>query len=416
MYQKENLPELLEKYHYKNITLKNKNVLLRSCLNVSIDDFGNIDDDTRLREALPVIKDIAERSDNLTIVGHLGRPDMTSSLSMQSSTKKFSLKNVAQWFNKKFKEESFNYEVVLLNSIDEIYHRIHTIKPEERKIYLLENIRFDPAEESKHLDERWKLALELSKLGDIFVNDAFPDYRESASTYDIAKVLPAYIGTAFYEEVKALSKFSDPEKPFVAVLGGAKLSEKLDAMESLLKIADTVIVGGAMAYTLLKAKGIETGKSLIEEDKLQVAQSMIETYGDKILLPIDHIIAEKFDEDQEFTMTSGQEIPQDMIAVDIGDKTIALYCEAIAAARSLLVNGPEGVFEWEETEKGTREIFSAIVANKDAYKLAGGGDSISAIHKFHIEHFDHISTGGGAMLAFLAYEKFPVLDVILRSV
>jgi 3-phosphoglycerate kinase len=311
-----------------------------------------------------------------------------------------------------------NIEVKLIDNLTEesiqfIQNNKNT--DSKRTVFLLENIRFFNGEESKNKDERMIFARLLAGLGNTFINDAFADYRESASTYDIATLLPSFLGPVFLKEVEALSKFSTPAAPFVAILGGAKLSEKLDALNSLVKIADKVIIGGAMAYTLMKAKGINIGKSKIEDDKLDIAHEIIENYSQKLCLPVDHMLTKEFSETSKFDYSEDNSIPNDSIAIDIGPKTIDEYCKEIVNAKSILWNGPMGVFEWEHSGKGTCIIGNAIVNNTQAYKLAGGGDSIAAINKYRLRGIDHISTGGGAMLAFLAYDKFPTLDVIINK-
>jgi phosphoglycerate kinase len=215
--------------------------------------------------------------------------------------------------------------------------------------------------------------------------------------------------------VESLGKFSAPERPFVAILGGAKLSEKLDALNALVKIADKVLIGGAMAYTLMKAQGIEIGKSLFEADKLEVANEIMANYSEKILLPIDHLVTGTFSKDSPYEHITDRNVPVDKIAIDIGTETIKNYVAEIANAKSILWNGPMGVFEWTQSEAGTREVGSAIINNSSAFKLSGGGDSIAAINKFNLKGFDHVSTGGGAMLAFISYDKFPILDVIINK-
>lgn len=398
----------LNKFSYKNIDLVNARVIVRTCLNVSVDSNGKVTDATRLYESLPLIKDLALNTQNVILTAHLGRPEQRE--------QKSSFWNVAEMLNQSLREN--NIEVVLVDDltdewIDKMTHNINS--SESKKVYLLENIRFFKGEESKDKTERMEFAKRLSMLADYFINDAFADYRESASTYDIATLLPSYLGPVFLKEVEALSKFNNVDI-LVSVLGGAKLSEKLDALNSLAEISEKVVVGGAMAYTLLKAMGINVGKSLIEEDKLDVAKEVIKKYGDKLVLPVDHVVANEFTEEAARSAynTSDQSIPEDTIAIDIGWRTIKLFEETIVLGNYVLWNGPMGVFEWDKSSKGTLSIGKAIEKNGPAYKLAGGGDSIAAINKLQLKGFNHISTGGGAMLSFLAYEKFPTLDVIIN--
>lgn len=399
----------INNFSYRNIDLNNARVVVRTCLNVSVDSDGKVTDPTRFYESLPLIKDLALNAQNVVLTAHLGRPD--------SREKKSSFWNVAQMLSESLRND--NIEVVLVDDlsnewIDKITHNTNTI--DSKKVFLLENIRFFKGEESKDKIERMEFAKILASLGNTFINDAFADYRESASTYDIATLLPSYLGTVFLKEVAALSMFNNPDI-LISVLGGAKLSEKLDALNSLAELSEKVVIGGAMAYTLLKAKGINIGKSLVEEDKLDLAKQVVEKYGDKLVLPIDHLVASDFNEDATNAAynTSDNQIPDNTIAVDIGRRTIELFKNTISLGNYILWNGPMGVFEWEKSSIGTLEIGKGIEKNGPAYKLAGGGDSIAAINKLQLHGFNHISTGGGAMLAFLAYDKFPTLDVIISK-
>jgi 3-phosphoglycerate kinase len=362
-------------------------------------------DPTRILESLPVIRDLATNAKKLVVIGHLGRPEGRSdALSFRN--------NILNHMNMEFADDT--NECVFLEHLNEETTKIIGESNERGKIYLIENIRFFKEEESKDVEARMAFAKMLSYMGDVFVNDAFADYRESASTYDLPQLLPSYLGSLFLKEVEMLSKFNNPERPLVSILGGSKLSEKLDVMNSLLQISDKVLVGGAMAYTLLKAKGVEIGTSLFEEDKVEMAKELMAKYGDKLMLPIDHMIVDKFDKSSESTatITENEQIHAGKIAIDIGTKTIAMYKNIISGASSILWNGPMGVYEWSFSQTGTKEIGFAIDSNTNAFKLAGGGDSIAAINKFGIKNIDHICTGGGAMLAFLANTKFPTLDVI----
>lgn len=407
MYQLKDID--LQKFSYSNINLPNARVIVRTCLNVSVDSEGKVTDATRLYESLPLIKHLALNAQNVVLTAHLGRPDKRE--------RKFSFWNVVQILSQSLRENSI--EVVLVDDltdewVDKITHNVNT--NQNKKVFLIDNIRFFNGEESKDKAERMEFAKKLSYLANYFINDAFSDYRESASTYDIATLLPSYLGPVFLKEIEALSKFNNSNM-LVSVLGGAKLSEKLDALNSLAEISEKVIVGGAMAYTILKAKGMNVGKSLIEEDKLDIAKEVIEKYGDKLVLPIDHLVASNFSEEAARSSynTSDQNVPENTTAIDIGRRTIDLFKETISIANYILWNGPMGVFEWDISAKGTLEIGKAIEQNGPAYKLAGGGDSIAAINKLQLTGFNHISTGGGAMLSFLAYKEFPTLDVIINK-
>lgn len=387
----------LQKFSVKEIPdLQNKRIVLRACLNVAVDKEGKVIDATRIDESIKTIKYLAENAKQVTILAHLGRPE--------SYSKELSFWNVHQVLQEKLGQE---IEFVLFQN---------SPKNLEAKIILGDNIRFFKEEESKDPDTRMNFAKDLAQFGEVFVNDAFADYRESASTYDIAKILPSYLGYKFIEEVEALSKFSNAAN-LVSVLGGAKLSEKLDALKALAEISEKVVIGGAMAYTLLKAKGVNIGNSLYEEDKLSLAKEILNNYENKLVLPVDHLIASEFNEvaSKSAHVTLDEQVPDNTVAIDIGSKTTELFVQTISGAKNILWNGPMGVFEWETSAAGTLAVGKAISQNSSAYKLAGGGDSIAAINKLGLTGFNHISTGGGAMLAFIAYNEFPTLDVVINQ-
>ncbi|MEI7579335.1 MAG: phosphoglycerate kinase [bacterium] len=403
MYKRENLPALLEKASYVNAPLSSSRVLVRACLNVPLKN-GVIQDVTRIEEALPLFKELQEQAKRVVIMAHLGRPE--------GIDPELSLKPVQVYLSEKLGEA-----VTLITSVsDEALNSRAVDYQKDKRFFLLENIRFFPSEKTKNEQEKINFAQQLANLGDIFINDAFPDYNESVSTLEVPKLMPAYFGPALLREVKAFSQLGEATHPYLAMLGGAKLSEKLDAMNALLESADQILIGGAMAYTLLAAKGIGTGNSLLEKDKIELAKSMLAKYGDKIVLPEDHVCVNEFKDPESpdaVTITTDQVIPGEMIAIDIGPKTVAKYVEIIAEAKTILWNGPMGVFEWTNAGQATKTIGEAIVANNQAFSIAGGGDSIAAINKYGLLGINHVSTGGGAMLAYLSYETFPVLDIIL---
>lgn len=395
-------PNNLQEFSYTKIEdLGNKRVIVRSCLNVAVDKHGSVIEDTRLKESMPLIKELSQKAKRVVVMGHLGRPEAGNFDRAQSFW------HVAELMAEELR--SLNKQVKLVQNFEDI-------KDDSNTIYLIDNIRFFKGEESKDSAERIAFAKQLASLADAFINDAFADYRESASTYDIATILPSYLGPVFLKEVEALSKLAQPQRPFVAIIGGAKLSEKLDALKALAENADIVLIGGAMAYTLLKAKGINTGNSLYEHDKLDVAKEILENFRERLVLPTDHLVTLSFDEvsAQDARVVSDVNVPDGEIAIDIGSKTVQNFKDHLINAKCILWNGPMGVFEWKVSEKGTLEVGTAISENPNAYKLAGGGDSIAAINKLGLTGFNHISTGGGAMLAFIAYNKFPTLDVIVN--
>lgn len=397
----------LEKISYKNIqSLHQKKILLRTCLNVPTDEKWIMLDDSRFLESYPLIKELALEAKMLLITAHLGRP--------KNQESRFSFEKIAHNLQEKFDQDWIQKKVIFLKNISEVNQK--NLNPDDDCVYFLQNIRFFKEEESEDLIERKEFAKRLSQWFDCFVNDAFADYRESASTFDVATVLPSFLWPVFFREVTALSRFSEPAKPFVAVLGWAKLSEKIDILYSLAEKADAVLIWWAMAYTLLKSQWVSVWNSLVEEDKLSVAKEILEKYWDKIILPIDHFVVSEFkDPGDGLVFCDAQEIPDDKIGVDIWNATVKIFGKVLESAHSVLVNWPLGVYEWQSTMVGTQKVLASVLATKNAYKIIWGGDSISVLQKSGFLGFDHISTGGWAMLSFLAYDRFPTLDAILQS-
>ncbi|MFW5702821.1 MAG: phosphoglycerate kinase, partial [Candidatus Dojkabacteria bacterium] len=279
------------------------------------------------------------------------------------------------------------------------------------------NTRFLDGEQSNDEHERIELAKDLVVGSDLYINDAFPDYRIAASTFEVAELIPSFLGKNFAEEIAALEKLNKPARPYIAVLGGAKLSEKIELIGSIATKADKILIGGALTYTILKARGLSVGNSLVEEDKLTEAAEIWDQYKDKLVLPSDHIIVDEFKEpklEEGYEHLKGEEIPAGKIAVDIGPNTITTYSKYIKMSKTVLWNGPMGVFEWELASRGTRKIMETI-SFSDTFSVVGGGDSLAAIAKLGAVNFSHISTGGGAMLAYLGEGKFPTLAKIAES-
>lgn len=389
--------ESLKAKSYKEISnLSEKKVLLRTCLNVTTDKDWNMVDATRYQESLPLIKELAKQSKALLITAHLGRP--------KNNESEFSLAKIA----KKLESDLWT-KVNFITKLEDI-------KNIEKWIFMLENVRFFDWEESTVDDLVSDFINVLTKNFDVFINDAFADYRKSASTYHVAKKLPSYIWPVFMEEVLSLTKLSNCKKPFVAILWWAKLSEKLDVILSLLEKADKVLIWWAMAYTILKVKWVLTWRSLVEDDKLEIAKEILNKYQNKIVLPIDHAVIDVFkDPWDEIFMTVVQDIPREKIWVDIWPKTIKLFKKVIKEAKTIIRNGPMWVYEREGTAKWTFAIGSEIEKNKEAYKVAWWWDVISAINKLKIWWFDHVSTWWWAMLSLLANKEFHTLDVILNN-
>lgn len=387
---------LLDSKLAANQDFTGKRVLLRTCLNVITDAEGNMTDDTRYQESFPFIQTLSSQAKTVLITAHLGRP--------------------------KAQEPQFSFASVVKKLATDLGKTVHFVTNIDdvatlgEWIYFLENIRFFPGEDSKDPAEKETFAKLLTHHMDCFVNDAFADYRESVSTYEVAKYLPSYIGPVFAREVIELNSLNSAQRPFVAILWGSKLSEKLDALLSLLQLADKVLVGWAMRYTIFKAMGYQVGNALVEEDKLDIAKEIIAKYKDKMVLPEDHMIVTEFKDPAEigYTYTESTDIPDGHTAIDIWPKGIQQFVQEIAQAKTIAWNGPVGVFEWETSAHGTREVGKSIAANTSAYKLIWGGDSIAAVNSLGLTGFNHISTWWGAMLSFLAYDTFPVLDVILQ--
>jgi phosphoglycerate kinase len=382
--------------------LRGKRVLLRVDFNVPLDDNGEITDDTRIRAALPTIELLLERGARPVILSHLGRPK-------GKPNPKYSLQPVAQ----RLKElTGRNVNFVESTDSDEALKASQELKPGE--ILLLENTRFLGGEEKN--DQR--LSRALSELGDCFVNDAFgAAHRAHASTVGVAEHLrPAVAGLLMEKELEYLGRaLADPKRPFVAILGGSKISGKIDVIEQLLPKVDGLLIGGAMACTFYKAMGLETGKSLVEEDRVPMAKDLLERAGMKLTLPHDAIVAPSIDQAAQAKAVPRNAIPKDEAMLDIGPQTVASYSRAIASAKTIIWNGPMGVFETPPLDRGTRAIADAMAkaTAQGATTIVGGGDSAAAVAEAGLEKkMSHVSTGGGASLEFLEGKKLPGVEVL----
>ncbi|MDQ6985980.1 MAG: phosphoglycerate kinase [Candidatus Dojkabacteria bacterium] len=384
-------------YSYSKEKVIDKVVLLRSSLDVDIDNSGNLEDTIRLDKELPFINELSKIAKKTIIIGHLGRPDGFNEI--------YSLKKSIYPY--------ISSKITGIEFLDDLSSEsIKKFRNSNSKVFLLENIRFFKAEESSNTELRNTFSKLLSSISDIFINNSFASYRNAVSTYDIVNYMPSLTGPNFDNEISALEKFkSNDEKPIIAILGGAKLEEKLDTLYKLGQSVDKILIGGAMAYTLLQVKGIQVGNSKIELDKVKICEDIISKYSEKIILPVDHLVSEMFDKSALFNYTDSVQVPISKIAIDIGLKTIELYKNIIESAKTILWNGPMGVYEWVGSDVGTKEIGKAVADSK-AFTLVGGGDTISAINKFNLSGYNHISLGGGAMLKYLAQNTFPTLDII----
>ncbi len=387
----------MNKKTIRDIDVSGKKVLVRCDFNVPLDkETGEIIDNRRIRAAIPTIKYLLDNNAKIILCSHLGRPKGEFNL-------KYSLRPVAEELSK-----LLNKEVKLAKNVigEDAVNLSSNIK--EGEIVLLENVRFHKEEEENNPE----FAKKLASFADIYVNDAFGTaHRAHASTAGVADYLPAVSGFLIEKELEFLgSSLENPERPFVAILGGAKVSDKIGVIENLLDKVDTLLIGGGMAYTFYKAQGHNIGTSICEEDKLELANEILEKAKQKevkLLLPIDNHISSEYSNEAEDRFVEEQEIPEGFMGLDIGPKTINLFCEIIKDAKTVLWNGPLGVTEFTKFEEGTKKIAKALAESK-AVTIIGGGDSAAAIEKMGLaDKMTHISTGGGASLEFLEGKILP---------
>lgn len=386
----------------KDVKFEGKRALVRCDFNVPMED-GQITDDGRIKAALPTIKYLVEAKSKVILMSHLGRPK-------GEPKAQFSLSKVADRLAElvgqpvKFAQS----DVVVDDSVRKIASEL-----QNGEIMLLENVRFRKEETDNDLH----FAKELSELGDIFVQEAFGTaHRAHASTAGVAEYLPAVSGFLIEKEVKFLGDaVVDPKRPFVAIMGGAKVADKIKVIENLLEKVDTLIIGGGMSYTFFKAKGYEIGSSILDENGIELAKEIMDKankLNKALLLPMDIVVADKFENEANTKTVAAESIPSDMMGLDIGPKSIELFNKKIAEAKTVVWNGPVGVFEMENFAKGTRAVADAL-AKSDCISIIGGGDSAAAIKKFGLEgNMTHISTGGGASLEFLEGKELPGIAVI----
>lgn len=394
---------MINKKTLKDYNFQGKKVLVRCDFNVPLDENQNITDDRRIRSSLPTIQYLIEEGARVILMSHLGRPK-------GEANPKFSLLPVANRLSELLEKE------VVFAKDDLVISQAVKDKIDELKdgdVALLENTRFRKEEEKN--DENF--AKELASLGETYVNDAFgTSHRAHASNVGVSSYLPSAVGFLVEKEISIMGKaLEDPERPFVAILGGAKVSDKIGVIENLLDKVDSILIGGGMAYTFLKAQGYEIGQSLLEEDKMDLALSLIEKAkekGVKLLLPVDITIAKEFKNDTEIRIAGIDSIPEDWMGLDIGPETLKLFSEEISKAKTVIWNGPTGVFEMENFSKGTYGIAKALV-DSDATTIVGGGDSASAVEKAgYAAQITHVSTGGGASLELLEGKVLPGIAAI----
>ena len=387
----------MNKLSIDDLNVKGKRVLVRVDFNVPVDDSGKITDDRRIRAALPTIKKLSESGAKVVLVSHFGRPK-------GGPDNKYRMDNIGKRLS-----ELLGKPVVKVND---------SIGDEPKKaidnlawggIVLLENVRFYKEEEAN--DEAF--AKKLAELADVYVNDAFGTaHRAHASTAGVAKFLkPAAAGYLMQKEISVMGKaLTNPERPFVAILGGAKVADKLGVIKNLLEKVDSLIIGGGMAYTFLKAQGLEIGKSLLDSEKIDFAKEMMakaKAKGVKLLLPVDTVVTDDFKNPTTIKTVQANQIPADLEGVDIGPETVRLFASAITGAKTVIWNGPMGVFEMKQFATGTRAIAEALTKCKGT-TIIGGGDSAAAVAQMGFaDQVTHVSTGGGASLEFLEGIELP---------
>ena len=387
-----------------------RHVLVRSDFNVPLNDAGEITDRGRITASLPTIKALAEGGAKVILTAHLGRPK-------GGFDPKFSLKPVAEALS-----EELGQFVALAADVtgEDAHERANGLN--DGDVLLLENVRFDPREKSKDDAERGAMADELAALAadnGAFVSDGFGVvHRKQASVVDVAKRLPAYAGYLVEKEVKVLSKVAqDPEHPYVVVLGGSKVSDKLGVIEALAEKADKLLIGGGMCYTFLAAQGYNVQNSLLQEDMIDNCKDLLSRYADKIVLPVDLVAAAEFDKDAENKVVELDGIPEGWQSLDIGPKAVEEFTKVLATSKTVFWNGPMGVFEMPAFAKGTEGVARGIIAapqDNGSFTVVGGGDSAASVRTLGLNEngFSHISTGGGASLEFLEGKELPGVAVL----
>ncbi len=394
----------MNKKTMKDLSLQNKRVLVRCDFNVPLDKEGNITDDIRIVSSLPTINYLLDNGAAVILMSHLGRPE-------GAPDKKYSLYPVAQRLSSLLNKDII-FEDCDLVVDDKVKRDVEDLKTGD--IMLLQNTRFRK-EETKNKGD---FAKDLASLGDLYVNDAFGTaHRAHSSNVGICEYLPSALGFLVEKEVEIMGNaLKDPKRPLTAILGGAKVSDKIAVIENLLNIADNILIGGGMMYTFLKAEGYNIGNSLLEEDKQDLAKNLIEKAKSRnvqLLLPIDTVVAKEFKNNTEFFTVDAKNIPDEYMGLDIGEKTIELFIDVIKNSKTIIWNGPLGVFEMDNFANGTNSIAKAMADNKDAISVIGGGDSAAAVEKIGLaDYITHISTGGGASLEFLEGKILPGIEAV----
>jgi len=378
----------------------NKKALVRVDFNVPLKD-GVVTDDTRIQAALPTINYLLEHGASVVVMSHFGRPK-------GKKNPEFSMAPIAKRFS-----ELLGRPVILAKDVIGSEVAAQVAELQKGDVLLLENVRFYAEEEANDPE----FAKSLAAFGDVYVNDAFGTaHRAHASTEGVAHYLPSYAGFLIEKEVKFMAPLlENPDKPFVAIIGGSKVSSKISVLESLVRTCNTIVIGGGMAYTFLAVQGHSIGKSLVEEEYKETAASFLakaKEKGVQVILPVDHLCGAEFKEDAAVVQVDSADIPENLIGMDIGPKTVKLIVEAVKKAKSVVWNGPMGVFEFNSFANGTLTVAKAL-AQSSATTVVGGGDSVAAINKFNLaDKISHVSTGGGASLEFLEGQVLPGIKAL----
>ena len=385
----------------KDIDIKNKKVIIRCDFNVPIKD-GKIVDDTRIVEALPTIKYCLENDCKIILMSHLGRVKEEADLA------KNDLSPVADRLSKLLEKDILFSEKTRGEELEELVSSL-----ESGDILLVQNTRYEDLDGKKESSNDPELGKYWASLGEVFVNDAFGTvHRAHASNVGIASHLPSAFGFLIEKELKALSILDNPEKPFIVVLGGAKVTDKIGVIENLVTKADKILIGGGMAFTFLKAKGLEIGKSLLDEESIDFCTKMLKDHSDKIVLPVDCAVTNEYTDDEEYRLKDINDISSDEMGLDIGEKTLELFESILKDAAIVVWNGPLGVYEFSKYKKNTDELLKFIVDN-NIKTLLGGGDIVAAATTAgYKDKVYHASTGGGATLEYLEGKKLPGIEAI----
>lgn len=385
----------------KDLEIENKKVLIRCDFNVPLKD-GQIVDDTRIKGALQTINYCLEKNSKVILLSHLGR------VKEESDLEKNNLAPVATRLS-----ELLNKKVIFIDKTrgEELENSINNMQ--EQDVILIQNTRYEDLDGKKESSNDEELGAYWASLGDVFINDAFGTiHRAHASNVGIASHIPSAFGFLIEKELTALSILDNPERPFVVILGGAKVADKIGVIENLVTKADKILIGGGMAFTFLKAKGYEIGKSLLDEENIEFCQNILANYNDKIILPIDAAVTNEFTNDEEYRVKDIENIDSTEMGLDIGEKTVKLFESILLDAKSVIWNGPMGVYEFEKYKQNTNHLLQFIVDN-NIKTVLGGGDIVAAASTYGVkDQVYHASTGGGATLEYLEGKKLPGIEAI----